>query len=46
VELSRDDYDERQAEASRLAAATAGAWYTVLAAAGLLVRKGPEATPV
>jgi len=46
VELSRADYDDRQAEASRLPAATAGALYTVLAVAGLLVRKDPESTPV
>jgi hypothetical protein len=46
VELSSADHDKRQAEASRRAAATAGVAYTVLAAAGLLVRKEPEAIPV
>lgn len=46
VELTRGEYDQRQAEGSRQAAAAAGVLYTVLAAAGLLVRKDPEASLV
>jgi hypothetical protein len=42
---SRADRDQRQAEASRRAAAIAGAAYTVLAAAGLLVRQQLEPAP-